>query len=136
MDVQIAGFPQNQFLQKVTILSGASASEMIALQGMAVIGLFTPTNGWTAANIGFKTCWNGRDIDLVNTYNDAGTLEQCIVSGDASGASIAILFPSPDAIFAPFLQLTSVAVASPQVTTAAPQGADRVIYLLLRRYLS
>ncbi len=136
MDIQIAGFPQNLFLQKCTILSGASVSEMISTQGMALVGLYTPTNGWTAANIGFKTCWDGRNIDLVNAYNAAGTLEQAIVSGDAAAASIAIVFPSPDALFVPFLRLTSVLVASPQVTTAAPQGAERVIFLLFRRYLS
>ncbi len=136
MDIQIAGFPQNLFLQKCTILSGASVSEMISTQGMALVGLYTPTNGWTAANIGFKTCWDGRNIDLVNAYNDAGTLEQCLVSGDAAAASIAILFPAPDALFMPYIQLTSVVTASPQVATAAPQAADRVIYLLFRRYLS
>ncbi len=136
MDINIAGFPQNLFLEKVTIASGASASEMIPTQGMALIGLFTPTSGWTAANIGFQVGWNGRDIDMVNAYNAAGTLEQAIVSGDAAAASIAIVFPSPDALFVPFLRLTSVLVASPQVTTAAPQGADRVIFLLFRRYLS
>ncbi len=135
-DIQIAGFPQNLFLQKCTIASGASASEMIATQGFALIGLFTPTSGWTAANIGFQMGWDGRDIDLVNAYNDAGTLEQCIVSGDAAAASIAILFPSPDAIFAPFIRLTSVLVANPLVTTPVTQGAERVIYLLFRKYLS
>jgi hypothetical protein len=136
MDVNIAGFPQNLFLQKVTIPSGASASEMVATQGMALIGLFTPTNGWTAANIGFKVCWNGRDIDLVTAYNDGGVLEQAIISSDAAAARIAILFPSPDALFTPYIQLVSVLVASPMVTTPVNQGADRVLYLLFRRYLS
>ncbi len=132
-DVVIQGYPGNLFLQKCSIASGASASEMIATQGFALIGLFTPTNGWTAAAIGFKTCWNGSIPSLVNAYNDAGTLEQCVVSTDAAAASIAILFPSPDALFAPYIQLTSVTVAT---TTPVTQGADRVIYLLFRRYLS
>lgn len=136
MDIQIAGFPQNLFLQSATILSGASVSEMIATQGMALIGIYTPTSGWTAANIGFKTCWNGRPNDLVNAYNSAGTLEQCLISGDAASASVSILFPAPDALFVPFLQLTSCAVASPQVATPVAQGADRTLYLLFRRYLS
>ncbi len=136
MDVPIAGSPQNLFLQSCLIKSGASASEMISTQGMALIGLYTPTNGWTAASIGFKTGWDGRNIDLVNAYNDAGTLEQCLVSGDAAAASIAILFPAPDALFAPFIQLTSVLVANPAVTTPVTQAADRVFYLLFRRYIS
>jgi hypothetical protein len=136
MDVSIAGYPQNLFLQSCLIKSGASASELIATQGMALVGIYTPTSGWTAANIGFKTCWNGRDIDLVNAYNAGGTLEQCLVSGDAAAASISILFPAPDALFVPYFCLTSVLVASPQVTTPVNQGADRVIYLLFRRFLS
>ncbi len=137
MDVTatVPGFPNNLRLQKCTILSGQSVSEMIATQGDALVGIFTPT-GWTAANIGYKSCWTGRPNDLVAVYNNGGTLEQCIVSTDAASASIAILFPVPDALFAPFIQLTSVLVASPQVTTPVTQGADRVIYLLFRRYLS
>lgn len=136
MDAQIAGFPDNLWLQKVTILNGASASEMLSTQGRALIGLFTPTSGWTAANIGFRTGWNGRDIDLVNAYNAAGTLEQCLVSGDAAAASVAVLFPAPDALFAPYIQLTSVLTASPQVTTPVTQAADRVIFLLFRKFLT
>lgn len=136
MDIQIAGFPDNLWLQQVTIASGASASEVIATQGRALIGIYTPTTGWTAANIGYKTCWNGNQSTLVNSYNAGGTLEQTIVSTDAASASIGIMFPVPDAIFAPYIQLTSVAAASPQVTTPVNQLAERVIMLLFRKYLS
>ncbi len=138
MDVSalIPGFPQNLFIQSCTIASGASVSERIATQGLALVGIITPTSGWTAANIGYKSCWTGRDADLVPVYNSGGTLEQAIVSTDAAAASIWILFPVPDALFSPWIQLTSVVAATPQVTTAAPQAADRVLYLLFRRFLS
>lgn len=134
-DVQLpAGYmPAGMSIQQVTIASGASASEMINIQGRGLVGIFTPTNGWTDAAIGFKIGWNGRSTDLVNAYNNVMALEQCLVSTDAAAASISIPFPEPDVLFAPFLQLTSVVAAA---TTAAPQAAARVLTLLFKNYLS
>ena len=121
------------FIQQVTIPSGTAVSEMIPLQGMSLVGIFTPTNGWTAAAIGFQVGWDASPAAMVNMYDNAGALEQCLVSTDAAAASIYIAFPTTDAIFAPWLRLTSVVA---NATTAANQAAARVLTLMCRRYLS
>lgn len=124
--------PNSLAAVQVTIPSGASISEMIFTNGKGLIGLFTPTNGWTDAAIGFKVGYQANALYLVNAYNNGATLEQCLVSTDAAAASIWIPFPQPDVLLAPYVALTSVVAGA---TTTVNQAAARVITLLYRNYL-
>lgn len=126
-DVQIEGFPANLFLQKCTIANGASKSEYIATQGMALVGIMMPA-AWTAADIGYEASW---DKDKFNpVYGNGG-----IASTTVATASTYIAFPQSDAAFIPYLKLTSVAAGGGSVTPAN-QGAERTIYLLFRKLFS
>ena len=71
-DLPLPGFPNNLRAVTVTIASGAAASEMVATQGDALVGILTPSNGWTAAGIGYKACLTGRATDLVDVYDNSG----------------------------------------------------------------
>lgn len=126
-DVPIKGFPSNLFAAQVTIKAGTAASEMFAPQGKALIGLYMPA-AWDTADIGYQSCISGNPIDLLNAYSNGGTPETTQVD-----ASRYIPFPSFDALFAPFIVLTSVDAGS---VTPAVQSADRVITLLFRYYLT
>lgn len=128
MEFALAGSPDNLRAQQVTIASGASASEMIPTQGMALIGVLMPS-AWTAANIGYKACLSGRPNDLVTAYDGGG-----IVLQTPAAASRFLAFPLTDAIFAPFLQIVSVDPADG--TTPVNQGAERSVVLLFRRFMN
>jgi len=118
--------------QTATIASGAAISEMIPTQGRALVGIFTPA-AWTAAAIGYKVGWSGNDAEMYNAYDSSGNLEQTKVSTDAAAASVFIAIPTSDAIFAPYIKLTSVTAAS---TTGVNQDAARTLVLVFRTFLS
>ena len=127
MDVPIGGYPNNLRAQKVTILNGTAVSEMIATQGDALVAIEMPGT-WTAANIGIQACLSGNASKLKNVYDNAGNLQQ-----SQAAASEFIVFPWNNAIFGPFIALTSVAAGT---TTPANQGQDTELVLLFRRFLS
>lgn len=128
-DYSMKGNPQNLIAQSVTIASGDSVSEMISAQGLALVGVVMPAT-WTAAAIGFKACLTGNIADLQTVYDSGGNVE-----GTPANAvqATTIAFPSSDALFFPFLQITSVVAGSATPTT---QGAARVLILLFRRLFS
>lgn len=128
-DYPIKGNPQNLIAQSVTIVSGASVSEMISAQGLALVGVVMPA-AWTAAAIGFKACLTGNIADLQTVY-DAGGNPEGAVAAAVQGTTIA--FPSSDALFFPFLQIVSVTAGT---ATGVNQDADRTLILLFRRLFS
>ncbi len=132
-DIRPTGFPSNCFLRQVTIPSGGSVSELCPTQGMALIGIYTDTAGWTAAAIGYKTCWSGNPSELVTMYDSAGGYEQTKVSTDAASAGVFIGIPQTDTLFAPWLQVTSRTAGT---DTAVVQGAARTLTLVFRNYLN
>jgi hypothetical protein len=127
-DLSIAGYPKNLRAVSLTIASGASASEMFATQGDAILGLIMPA-AWTAADIAYKSCISGNTRDLQQVYDAGGSPEKCVVS-----AGVNVAFPQGDVIFAPFLQLISVSTADD--TTAVTQGGARTVIVLLGRFMS
>lgn len=118
----------NLYYQQCTIASGASKSEMIDTQGFGLAGIIMPS-AWTAANLGFAVCLTGNANDLQQVYSSAGTAES-----SKATASQPIAFPSPDALFFPFLQILSVSTSDS--TTPVTQGAARTLLLVFRKYLS
>lgn len=124
----IPGFPSNLFWQIVTIVSGASATEVIQTNGLALVGIVMPS-AWTAADIAFKSCMSGNPNEMQQLFDSGGNPEKT-----AAAASHNIAFPSSDALFVPFLQLVSVSTSDD--TTPVTQGADRTLKLLFRNYLS
>lgn len=129
-DIQIPGFPDNLVLKQVTILNGASASEIIPTQGLALVGIRTPAT-WTAADIGYKAgIQSANAAALVTVYNGGGIAYTTVAT-----ASKHIAFPTSDALFVPFLQIQSV-VAGGGSVTPANQAQDTVLLLLFRKFLS
>ena len=127
-DYNMAGNSNNLHAQQVTIASGASASEMIATQGFNLVGIIMPA-AWTAADIGFAVCVTGNSNDLQQVNNQAGNPES-----SKAVAAKPIAFPSPDALYFPFLQILSVSTTDD--TTPVTQGAARTLILLFREFLS
>ncbi len=127
-DLAIQGYPENLRAFQVTIAAGASASEIFATQGYAIVGIEMPA-AWTAADIGYKSCISGNDSKLRQVFDNGGNPEKTIV---AAGHNVAI--PQSDTIFSPFMQLISVSSADD--TTPVNQVAAAVITLLMRQYLS
>lgn len=132
-DIRPTGFPSNMFLRQVTIPSGASVSDLCPTQGMALVGIFTDRAGWTAAAIGYKTCWSGNAGELVTMYDGSGGYEQTLVSTDAASAGVFIAIPQTDTLFAPWIQLTSRTAGT---DNAVNQGAARTLTLIFRNYLN
>lgn len=128
-DIQIQGFPANLVLRKVTIANGVSKSEMIATDGMALVGIFMPA-AWTAADIGYEIGWDGNQLDTFAVYSGSG-----IASTTVATASTFITFPATDSFYGPFLKLTSVAAGGGSVTPVN-QGAARDLLLLFRKLFS
>lgn len=126
-DINMAGTPGNLFARQVTIAAGTAVSEIISTQGQALVGIIMPA-AWTAANIGYQTCISGRSNDLLNVYDAGGNPSQTVVS-----TSRHIAFPTSDAIFVPFLALTSMAAGT---VTPVNQVAAAVIILLFRNFLN
>jgi len=126
MDINIAGFPSNLVAQKVTINTTGN-SEMIATQGMALVGIFMPAS-WTAAALGYKVGWNGKDLNMQVMESGGGTPVTTVADADTF-----VPFPMPDAAFVPFLQINSVTV---NTATLVTQGAARELILLFRKYLN
>lgn len=126
-DVTPAGFPTNLTVQTVTIANGTSKTPQFATQGFALVGIVMPTV-WTAADIGYEASWDNNVFNPV--YTGGGS-----ASTTVAAASTFIAFPSQDAIFAPFIKITSVATGGGSVTPAN-QAADRVLYLLFRKLFS
>ena len=122
----------NMTFETATIASGAAISDKISTQGRALVGIFTPA-AWTAAAIGYKVGWSGNDTEMYAAYDSSGNLEQTAVSTDAASATVFIAIPTSDAIFAPYIKLTSVTAAS---TTGVNQGAARQLILVFRTFLS
>lgn len=125
-------WPANMSFETADIASGAAVSQKIATQGRALVGIFTPS-AWTAAAIGYKVGWSGNDAEMYAAYDASGNLEQTLVSTDAAAASVFIAIPTSDAIFAPYIKLTSVTAGS---TTGVNQGAARTLVLVFRTFLS
>ncbi len=124
-DVNIAGSPQNLFAQQVTVPNGATGvSEFIALQGMALCGIFMPAT-WVAAAIGYQVSYDGKNFFVVES---AGTPVTSVVTQGRY-----IPFPTPDALFVPFLKIASVTAGT---ATAVNQTADRTVVLLFRKLFS
>ncbi len=128
-DVQtmIPGFPTNMVVQQVTIKSGASKSEQVATQGMALVGVQMPAT-WTAADLGCEASWDNNVFFAA--YDGGGNAMTAVAT-----ANKFITFPFTNAVFAPFIKLTSVATGGGSVTPAN-QGADRTLYLIFRRLFS
>ncbi len=122
---QPLGWPANLNILKCTILNGsAGTSEVIPMQGRAIVGLIMPTT-WVAAAIQYYACINGNPRELrVIKDGTTGVLLQTLVA-----ASDWIVFPMADAYFGPYIQLKSVTAAS---VNAVDQTADREILLLTR----
>ncbi len=131
--VPSGAWPANMTLETAEIASGAAVSQKIATQGRALVGIFTPTSGWTAAAIGYKVGWSGNDAEMYNAYDNGGNLEQTLVNTAGAAAAIFIPIPVSDAIFAPYIMLTSVTAAS---TTGVTQAAARTLVLVFRTFLS
>ncbi len=127
-DLNIQGYPDNLRAYQVTIAAGASASEIFATQGWAIVGIEMPA-AWTAANIGYKSCMSGNVDKLKQVYDNGSNPE---VTQVAASHNIAI--PQSDTVFAPFMQLISVSTSDG--TTPVVQVAAASITLLLRKYLS
>lgn len=125
-EYKIAGYPMNLDAQIVTIAAGASASEMIVTQGRALVAIQMPA-AWTAASLGFKVCLTGNPADLLPVYNNGGT----VVTTPAA-ANTYIAFPLPDAVFGPYLQITSVTAGT---TTGVNQVAAATLILLFKNFL-
>lgn len=125
--MQAQGWPINLSAQKCTIPSGGSGSEIIPLQGKAIVGLIMPAT-WTAAAIQYYAGLSMTPSQLkVVKDQTTGNLLQTLVAADDW-----IIFPLTDALYAPFVQLVSVTPAS---VTPVTQGAAREIILLLRNFL-
>lgn len=120
-EIQLDGFPENQWGVYVTIKSGASESEIIATQGRALVLAILPL-AWTAANIAVKA---GIVKDTV--FPGTGNLR---VSNAVAGQYTA--FPTSDAVFAPYISVQSV----DDTGAAVAQAADRVLILIFRRFVS
>ena len=124
---EIKGFPHNLRQEEVTIAAGASVSEMIATQGEAIVGIIMPA-AWTAADIGYAACASGNPGDLLPVMDSGGNYITTICA-----ASKFIAFPQTDAIFAPFIQVSSVQT---KTATGVTQSVAAVIQLILRKYLN
>jgi hypothetical protein len=125
---EIKGSPHNLRLEEVTIPAGASlATEMIATQGMAIVGIIMPA-AWTTADIGYNACASGNAGELQPVTDAGGNYITTAVS-----ASKSVAFPQTDAIFWPFIQISSVQTKS---ATAVTQSAAAVVQLLLRKFLN
>ncbi len=126
------GWAINLFAQKCTIAASASASEVIATQGKALIGLVMPA-GWTAASIQFYAAFSqvapGADSTQLHVVKDLTTANYMQTIGAADDW---IVFPLADALFAPFIQLRSVTAGG---VTPVTQNAARDIILLFRNFL-
>ena len=120
------GWPTNLIAWKATIGSGASVSEMIPTQGKALVGILMPA-AWTAADIGLKTCLTGSPSSLVPVYDNGGNVQKTPAAADRF-----IAFPLNNAVFGPWIQLTSLNTAS---GAAENQGAARELILVFRNYL-
>ncbi len=132
-ELRLSSPVDNLRFMQVTIASGASVSEIISTQGSALVGIYTDPAGWTAAAIGFRTCWSGNNTDLVTAYDSSQGYEQAKVSTDAAAAGVFIATPQSDTMFVPFLQVTSRTAGA---DTAVNQAAARTLTLVFRRYLS
>lgn len=127
VSAMILGFPTNMVVQQVTIASGTSKTQPIAGQGMALVGIQVPSV-WTAADIGYEASWDNNVFNIV--YAAGGNASTTVAT-----ASEWIAFPSQDAIFAPFIKITSVTTGGGSVT-AANQAAARTLNLIFRRIFS
>lgn len=130
-DVQamIPGFPQNMSVRYGTILSGASATDLISTDGMAPVGIIIPS-AWTAADLGYKLNWDGQINDSLTAFDGFGTAMTTVAAANSW-----IVFPLSNAVYAPYMQITSVAAGGGSVTPVT-QGADRKILIIFRRFLS
>lgn len=116
---------ENLFLGEVTIPSGASVSELIKTQGFAVVGVIVPSQ-WTAASLALSVATTEAGT-LAPVYDSGGVRAKATVTAGAC-----IPMPFGDTVYAPFVKLASVDASNNPVN----QAADRVITLLLRRFLS
>ncbi len=128
-DVQnmIPGWPANLWLQKVTIPSGASKSELLNTQGRGLVGIFMPS-AWTAADIGFEANWDGNPNDMFVVYSAGAQIQTVAVDVNQY-----IAFPMSSVSFVPFMKITSVAAGT---ATPTNQGAARQIIIVFRNFLS
>ncbi len=126
-DYPVAGSPGNLNAQSVTIPAGAAVSERISTQGRALVGIIMPGT-WTAADIGYQACLSGNDGDMRNIYDSGGAAMTTPV-----GVNRHVAFPTPDAIFVPYLRLTSVITVT---VTPVNQVAAATIILLFRSFLN
>ncbi len=125
----VPGWPANMTLQKVTILAGTSKSEMIAIQGQAMVGIVVPA-AWTTALIGYEAGWDGNQNDTYIVYDGGGNPQTTVVEAVSSF----IAFPSVNAIFLPFMKITSVAVADG--VTPELQSETRELIVVFRKLFS
>lgn len=103
-----------------TILSGASLSDSIEVDGSAIVGVVMPA-AWTAANLTFQASHD--DTTFNNVYDEFGT-EKTV------SASTSRYIPLNPADFA---GADSIKVRSGTSGTAVNQGADRsIIFVLLK----
>lgn len=122
------GWPINCSIQKCTITGAADgASEVIPVQGKALVGLIMPS-AWNAASIQYYGSLNGNPRELkVLKDTDTSVLLQTVVA-----ANDWIVFPLSDAFFGSYVQLRSVTAAT---VTPVVQDAAREIILILRNLI-
>ncbi len=119
------GFSQNLTFQIATIAASASASDVIASQGKALVGLIMPA-AWTAAAIQYYASVDSSSFKVVKDTTTANLMQTLVAADDW------IVFPLADAIFAPYIKLVSVTATT---VTPVTQNAERTIILVLRNFL-
>jgi len=115
---------ENLFAETVTIPAGASKADAVWTQGRALVGIIMPA-GWDAAQVGFEIGVAATGT-FVTAVDNTGNYEQA-----KGAASVAITFPTTDALFGPYLIAKSVDASN----AAVNQSAARTLTLILRRLL-
>ena len=125
---QLSETAENLWAETFTFLSGTAVGDGICTQGHGLVGIQMPAV-WTAASINYEVSVDGgKTWNLA--YDAGGNIQQTIAE-----ASAFICIPLSQAIFAPYLRLRSVAVASPPGNTPANQGQDTTLILTFKRFL-
>lgn len=119
----------NLFKATVTIPNNEAASDGVPTQGYALVAILMPIL-WTAAGIGFQTSLDG--VSYKDVY-DSGANPLTTDVKVVSTVPQHIAFPQTQAIFGPYLKLTSVTYAS---VTPVNQGGARVLTLIFRKLFS
>lgn len=126
---------QSNFLTKLTltIANAAAISDAGCVAHTNVVGLVTP-GAWTAAGIGFSVSYDGGTTYVQLNAMDYtasppyGLDEVEILAADVPTAEAVMIVLDP----ALFLGATHVKVTSQTAGSGVNQGAERVLYLMIR----